>query len=373
MPPKRLLLIGGGHSHVEVLRRLASRRDSTITVALISPDARMPYSGMLPGLVAGHYTYDDAHIDLVSLAERAAARFIRDRVVGLDPGARQAEFAGGTCEAYDLVSIDIGSTPDTSVPGAREHALGVKPVDRFLAAWDTLLADAASERVRSIAVVGAGAGGVEVLLAMQHRMRQSLGHGTPAFALISDQPTLLPVHPPAVRRRFARVLAERGVTVHVGSAAIEVTPEGVRLQSGTMVRADRVVWATAAAAAPWLASSGLACDARGFVRVNAYLQSVSAAAVFAAGDCATQDGQPRPKSGVYAVRQGPALAANLVRAARGEALAPYVPQRQALALISTGDRYAVGARGALVVAGRWVWRWKDRIDRRFMAKYAPPH
>jgi selenide,water dikinase len=355
-----------------VLRRFALDPDPAVELVLVSPDALTPYSGMLPGLVAGHYTVAESHIDLTSLARRAAARFVRDRVVALDIASRHAVLADGTVEAFDLASLDVGSTPDQSAPGAREHAIGVKPVDRFLAAWESLQADVAAGRVRAIAVVGGGAGGVEILLAMQHRLRRAYGEVTPAFALVSDQPHVLPFHAPAARRRLAAVLAARGVELHLGARAAAVAPDGVRLESGGFVFADRVVWATSAAAAPWLAASGLACDSRGFLRVDACLQSVSAAGVFAAGDCATQDGQPRPKSGVYAVRAGPALAANLRRAARGEPLLPYVPQRDALALISTGDRCAIGTRGPFAVAGRWVWRWKDRIDRRFIARYHDP-
>jgi selenide,water dikinase len=370
-PPKsrRLLLIGGGHSHVGVLRRFALASEPAVDLVLVSPDTLTPYSGMLPEPVAGHYTLAESHVDLQALAQRADARFVRDRVVALDVAARQARLARGPAEPFDIVSIDIGSTPDASTDGVRGHAVGVKPVDGFLAAWEGIRRDAEAGAIRSIAVVGGGAGGVEILLAMQHRLRQACGDRAPAFALVSDQPRVLPLHAPAVGRRLTALLVARGVALHLGSRAVDVGAEGVRLASGAAVRADRVVWATSAAAAPWLAASGLACDERGFVRVNAFLQSVSSADVFASGDCAAQDGEPRPKSGVYAVRQGPPLAANLRRAVREEPLAPYVPQRDALALISTGDRHAIGTRGGLTVAGHWVWLWKDRIDRRFMAQY----
>jgi pyridine nucleotide-disulfide oxidoreductase family protein len=369
LAPRRLLLIGGGHSHVEVLRRFALAPERGVDLVLVSPDALTPYSGMLPGLVAGHYTLAESHIDLQALAQRAGARFVRDRVVALDVAARQARPARGPAEPFDVASIDIGSTPDASTAGVREHAVGVKPVDGFLAAWEGMRRDAEAGAIRSIAVVGGGAGGVEILLAMQHRLRQACGDRAPAFALVSDQPRVLPLHAPAVGRRLTALLAGRGVVLHLGSRAVGVGADGVRLESGAVVRADRVVWATSAAAAPWLAASGLACDERGFLRVNAFLQSISAASVFATGDCAAQDGEPRPKSGVYAVRQGPPLATNLRRAVRAEPLTPYVPQRDALALIATGDRHAIGTRGGFTFAGRWVWRWKDRIDRRFMAQY----
>ena len=168
------------------------------------------------------------------------------------------------------------------------------------------------------------------------------------------------------------ILVARGVVLHFDSPAVAVEPGAVVVAHGRRIAADRIVWAVAAAAQPWLAASGLACDARGFVRVDEALRSPSHPFVFAAGDCATQAQHPRPKSGVFAVRQGPPLAGNLRRVARGAPTTAYIPQRRALALITTGGRHAIASWGPFVAQGSWVWRWKDRIDRRFMAKYVPP-
>lgn len=366
----RILLVGGGHSHVEVLRRFALQPDAAVALTLASPDPAMAYSGMLPGLVAGHYTHAETHIDLPTLAGWAGARFVAERVVALDLYTKVATLASGEREAFDLVSLDIGSTPDQSIPGARTFTLPVKPVAEFLSAWSGMQADAAEGRLRTLAVVGGGAGGVELLVAMQHRFVAALGAGAPRLALITDQPCLLPSHPPVVRARLGRILVERGVVLHLSSGATAVEPGTVIATHGRRIAVDRMVWATSAAAAPWLAESGLACDELGFVRIDDHLRSTSHAFVFAAGDCASQLAHPRPKSGVFAVRQGPPLAANLRRAAHELPLARYVPQRQSLALISTGGRHAIASRGPFVAEGDWVWRWKDRIDRQFMAKYA---
>ncbi len=372
MAQRRILLIGGGHSHLEVLRRFAQRPDPGIELTLVSPNALTPYSGMLPGLIAGHYTVADSHIDLPALSRWAQARFVCDRVVELDLYTRIARLAEGGIEPFDLASIDIGSAPDASIPGAREHAIGVKPVDRFLAAWAALQVDAAAGRVRTIVVVGAGAGGVEALFAMQFRLTQTMAGEAPRFALVTDQPHVLPEHPPSVRKGLGKLLIARDVVLHTGSAAVAVEPGAVVTANGRHIAADRIIWATSASAAPWLAASSLDCDARGFVRVNRHLQSVSDPSVFAAGDCATQDGEPRPKSGVFAVREGPPLAANLRHAARHETLVAFTPQRRTLALITTGGRHAVASWGPAAAQGEWVWRWKDRIDRRFCARYRLP-
>ncbi|MFO1324735.1 MAG: FAD-dependent oxidoreductase [Burkholderiales bacterium] len=367
---RRILLVGGGHSHVEVLRRFALAPDAEISLTLVSPDPFATYSGMLPGLVAGHYTPQDANIALEPLALWSGARFVVDRVVALDLYTRIATLASGARHAFDLISLDVGSVPDASIPGAAAHALPVKPVPSFLAAWQQMQDDAAQGAARAIAVVGGGAGGVEVLLAMQHRLASSLGPNAPRFALITDAPCILPHHPPVVRARLGRILVERGVVMHLSSGATAVEPGTVIVTYGRRIAVDRIVWATAAAALPWIAESGLACDELGFVRVDDNLRSTSHAFVFAAGDCAAQVAHPRPKSGVFAVRQGPPLAANLRRAAHDAPLVRYVPQRHALALISTGGRHAIASRGPFVAEGDWVWRWKDRIDRKFMAKYA---
>ncbi|MEO8752323.1 MAG: FAD-dependent oxidoreductase [Casimicrobiaceae bacterium] len=370
--PQRVLLVGGGHSHVEVLRRFALRRDENVALTLVSPDPALIYTGMLPGLVAGHYTVPDAQIALEPLALWAGARFITDRVVALDLYTKTATLYSGDREPFDLISIDVGATSDLSVPGARGLALTVKPMTTFLGAWSAIQADAASGVVQTIGVVGGGVGGVEILLAMQYRLQAAMGAGAPRFALITEAPSVVPQQPPMVRAVLGRILVERGVVLHLQSGAMFVEPGSIVASHGRRIAVDRMVWATAAAAQPWMAAAGLACDERGFIRTDDHLCSTSHPFVFAVGDCATQLAHPRPKSGVFAVRQGPPLAANLRRAVYNVPLRKFVPQRHALALISTGGRHALGARGAFAVEGDWVWRWKDRIDRRFVARYALP-
>lgn len=370
--PRRVLLVGGGHAHVEVLRRFALQPDAAVALTLVSPEPSMCYSGMLPGLVAGHYTAREAHIALAPLALRAGARYLAERVVHLDLPAKTAALGSGERCAFDIVSLDVGSTPDTRAHGAATLALPVKPVDAFLRGWADLQTEALTGGVRTIAVVGGGAGGVEILLAMHHRLSTVMRAEAPRFTLVTDQPALMPQFPAIVRARFGRVLVERGAVLHLASAVTAVEPGTLVVTQGRRIAVDGVIWATGAAAPAWPAAAGLACDEAGFVRTDDHLRSTSHAFVFATGDCATQVDHPRPKSGVYAVRQGPPLAANLRRAAHGLPLVRHVPQRHALALVSTGDRHAIAARGPFVAEGDWVWKWKDRIDRAFMAKYALP-
>jgi selenide,water dikinase len=361
-PPQHLLLVGGGHSHIEVVRRFGMARPAGCTVVLVSPGPHAAYSGMLPGLIAGHYRFEDCHIDLEQLCRKAGVAFTLDEIVALDLARARARGRHGDYP-FDLASLDVGSIPGmASVPGAAEHAVPARPASGLLAAWQRMLA-----APRPIAIVGAGAGGVELALAMHHRIERE--GATPDISIVTDTPEVLPSHPPAARRALARILGERGIAVHASSRAVRVERGTLHFDNGRRLAADHVVWATTAAAPAWLAESGLAVDDDGFVAVDETLRSITHACVFAAGDCAAIVGHPRPKSGVHAVRQGPRLAENLARALRGKALLRHKPQRHALALISTGGRHAVAAWNGIAFGGGWVWRWKDRIDRRFVATY----
>ncbi len=372
---KDLVLVGGGHSQITVLKRFGMRPVPGVQLTLICRDVHTPYSGMLPGLIAGHYSYDEAHIDLRRLAVFASARFIRDEVVRLDPDRRRLYFRNRPPIPYDLLSLNIGSTPGMrDIPGAEEFAVPVKPISNFLPRWNALLNRVEKlNETPSIGVVGAGAGGVEITLAMQHRIRRRFAsrgrQADPVMHLFGATAEILPTHNARVRRKFVRILAERGVRVHRASPVTAVTADGLRIENGWTGSFHEVVWVTKASAAGWLAASGLATDKQGFVRVDESLRSVSHPNVYAAGDVAAVEAHPREKAGVFAVRQGPPLEANLRRALRGKAARPFQPQKRFLSLISTGDRYAVASRGSWSVEGAWVWRWKDWIDRRFMGKY----
>ena len=402
---KNLVLAGGGHSHVIVLKRFGMKPVPGVRITLICRDVETPYSGMLPGHVAGHYTHDEIHIDLGPLTRFANARFYHDEVVGLDPVERTVICRNRPAVPYDVLSIDIGSAPLTdAVPGANGVVVPVKPIGNFVARWNALVERVlATEAPARIGVVGRGAGGVEMVLAMRHGLRTRLraAGGNPdrlSFELFTGGTEVLPRKPPRVRAAFTRVLAERDVRVHLDGRVDRVTPGALHAAGltggaqsgagdgsaygtgypcvlhtadGAMHEFDEVLWVTAAGAQGWLTASGLDTDEDGFAAVHPTLESTSHPGVFAAGDCAAVLEHPREKAGVFAVRQGLPLEKNLRRALRGLPLKPFRPQRRYLSLISTGDRSAVATRGgALVFEGEWVWRWKDRIDRRFMRKFS---
>jgi len=366
------VLIGGGHAHVEVIRRFGMQPAAGVRLTVISRDIETPYSGMLPGLIAGHYAVDDVHIDLGPLARYAHARLYQDEVVGLDLAQQRVRCAQRPPIPYDILSIDIGSSPSLAVPGAAAHVIPVKPVSNFNRRWDALRARVAeSTAPLRIGVVGAGAGGVELLMAARHRLLQEVPRARErlAFHLVSAGPDILPGHNARARALYRRALAEAGIALHTDSVVVKVDAQGVDTARGARIALDEILWVTSAAAPAWPREAGLATTDDGFIRVAPSLRTLSHASVFAAGDIAHVDAHPRPKAGVYAVRQGPPLTDNLRRAARGVTLVDFTPQREALGLISTGGRHAIASRGPFAVAGDWVWRWKDRIDRRFMARY----
>ena len=366
---KRLLLVGGGHAHVLVLEAFARKPEPGLTITLVSKDRQTPYSGMLPGHLAGAYTRDEIHIDLERLARAAGAGLILDEAIGFDRAARRVRLKGGEALAYDILSVDIGITPDLSgIAGADEHALAVKPIGSLLEKWDRLLDSAlAPDGPRRFAIVGGGAAGI--CLAFAVRAFFTARVSDPITVSLIGASEALGINA-GMHRRIAQALKRHGIAVHADDAALRIDQNGVSLASGRHVPADSVLVSTHAAPPPVLAATDWAKDESGFLAVRPTLQILNDETAFAVGDCATTVAHPRPKAGVFAVRQGPVLARNLRRAVRGQALETYIPQRDHLLLIATGDGRAIGGRGRfLAFEGRLAWRLKDVIDRRFMRRF----
>lgn len=376
---KDLVLIGGGHSHAIALRALGMNPLPGVRLTLITDVMHTPYSGMLPGYVAGLYDFDTCHIDLQPLAKFAGARLIHDRAIALDLQTNQIHCAHHPPIRFDWLSLDIGSTPAAdTVPGAKDYAIPAKPISQFLNYWDDLVAAVCRDPQMPlrVGIVGGGAGGVELSLAVQRRLQeiyQQAGQPTShvELHLFHRGAEVLPERSPGVRRRVQRIMGQRGMRLHLGESVAEVRPDRVICASGLEVECDRLFWVTQAAAASWLAEAGLATDPRGFVIVNDALQSISHPQVFAAGDVATMQRHPRPKAGVFAVRHGKPLTENLRRVTQGQPLQSFVPQKEFLILIGLGDETAVASRGRWGLGpAPWIWHWKDRIDRQFMDQFS---
>jgi selenide,water dikinase len=330
------------------------------------------YSGMVPGFVAGQYTRPDLEIDVRPLAARAGARCIVARATGIDPDRRRVPLDGRPPIAYDTVSLDVGSTvAGLEVPGARAHAVPTRPIGAFVARVDGIVAAAEGRGAFRVAVVGAGAGGVEVAFGLAARLGREPGRRI-EIVLLEAGPRVLPGYASGAARRVETAAAARGIRVRPGATVVRVDHDAVHLAGGERIAVDATVWVSGAAALPIFEGSGLATD-HGFVQIGPTLQCVGREEVFAAGDCAAWTaGPPLPKAGVYAVRQGPVLADNLIARAGGpigRRLRRYRPQRDFLSLLNLGDGTAIGAKWGVAAQGRALFALKDRIDRRFVRRF----
>ncbi len=331
------------------------------------------YSGMVPGLVAGDYSADQPVIDVLPLARRANARCLHAAAVRIDPGERVIELSGRPPIAYDVASLDVGSSVrDLDAPGVREHAVATRPIARFVEEIDRRLSqDDLPERPR-VVVVGGGAAGVELALCLEARLRAA--GRTAAVTLLAASDTLLPGAQRHLVRRILAEAARRDVTIACGQRVVGVEPDAVLVEAQgaavARVTSDLTLWATGPAPPPLLGASKLPLTSEGFVRVDEKLRVVGYEDLFAVGDCAVSDASPWvPRAGVYAVRQGPVLDANLRAHCGGRALRRYRPQRDFLALLNLGEGRAAGGKWQLGAAGRQLHRLKERIDRRFMRRF----
>jgi len=375
-----VVFIGGGHTHAIVLRKLGMVQLPGVRLTLITNLVDTPYSGMLPCHVSGRYGFDESHIDLRPLTRFANCRLFIDRAVGLDMERREVICANHPPVSFDVLSIDTGSTPATvKIPGAEEYAIPAKPVPELLMRWNHLLQQVRENPTRSLTIgmVGGGVGGVELTLNMQerlHKLLQELGQPPEhiTFHMFHRGDELAPGRNRWTRRRLQQIFRERGIRLHLNEAVTRLEratandPVRVYGESGTGVECDRVFWVTSASAPQWLQGSGLSLDARGFIQTRDTLQTLSHANVFAAGDVATMVNYPRPKAGVFAVRQGKPLYKNLLRLLQGNPLKPFHPQKQFLTLIDVGYGHTIAARGPLAWESSLFRRWKNHIDQKFM-------
>lgn len=365
---KRLLLVGGGQAHAFVLRALAAHPPRDVEVVLVTPSDRLVYTGMLPGWIAGHYTLPELTIPLAPLAEAARAVLLQRRIVGLDLEHRTVRTDRSELIEFDLLSIASGPAVDfDSIPGSRDFALPVRPLDNFIEGWARIHSHAlTTEMPLRLTVIGAGAGGVEIALAMKYRL--GVCRERVRVQLVTGAGSIVPGHGIRARTLLKDALLRQGVRL-VEGVVRQLERDSAQLEDGGVLPSDATLLVTGAAAEAWPGASGLATDERGFIAVTPNLQSASHPFVFAAGDAATFVDTPRARSGVYAVRAGPPLAANLIATLEGRPLTPFKPPRRALYMIATGPRHAVASWGQLAVAGNAVWQWKDRIDRAHIAKF----
>lgn len=364
-----LVLLGGGHAQIAVLKSFGITPMKNTRLTLISRDRHTPYSGMLPGYIEGRYDARESSIDLARLAKFARARFIHDAVEGLNADKQMLTLAGGEVLPFDILSVNTGSTPMMdAVKGAKDCAIPIKPVPELMARLDAVMRGDAP--CRQIGIIGGGIAGVEVALALDYRLNQ-IGGGGIKIHLIDGGVRVAPALAPIASRWLMAEMFRRDITVHLGREAVAITPTRIALAGGGGVGADLTLMTTGASPPPWLKKSGLALDARGFMAVDSHLQSLSHPCIFGAGDVATLTANERPKSGVYAVRAGPILRDNLRSVLAQQPLEEWTPQQRHLALIGLGGGRALGAWGRIALPpARYLWRLKEWIDRRFIRQYS---
>ena len=403
IPVKDLVLVGGGHAHVHTIKMMGMNPVEGVRVTLISRDVETPYSGMLPGHIAGHYTKEECFIDLGKLCSFADVRLLHTSVCGLDPVKKVLHCSDNRPPVrYDVVSIDIGICPKT-LPGAGASDVdngitAVKPIDSFSSRWDQIVertiaageratvgAGTTEERAYRCAVVGGGAGGVELAFAMHTRLRNELtsrGYDPDLvrIELFNRGKAIVPSHNQQVRDLLLKSAKEKGITIHVNTEIVDIfcaseaaAAAGERFlvsKSGYRYLFQEAVWCTQATAQSWLKEvPGLETTDEGFVCVGATLESTTLKNVYAVGDVAHLTHAPRPKAGVFAVRGGPPLTANLRARLLGEAQVDWTPQESFLGILGTADGRAVASKGPCGIEGEFIWKLKDRIDREWMAQY----
>ncbi|MEM9129134.1 MAG: FAD-dependent oxidoreductase [Pseudomonadota bacterium] len=360
--PKSLVFIGCGHTHSLVLLSLRQNLADNVSVTVIEPSHKAVYSGMLPGFVAGHYQREDLDILVENLTKPLRAQHVAQRAVGLDPAARRVLLEDGSSLEYDVASLDVGITSDMpKLPGFKEFGVPAKPLAAFSKAWQSSLA---APEDAQIAVIGAGVAGAELAMAMAFALQDI---GKQGLVHLIDRGRALNVLKDGPRRRVLNAISKLGIELHENCKIKVLSAEGVAIAGAPLLLANFIVGAAGATPHDFMTHTNLTTRG-GFVDVNAYLQT-SSDRVFATGDCAYFEPSPLPKAGVYAVRQAPTLAHNVLARLEGRAMKAYTPQSDYLKLISLGGRTAVGEKLGFVWSGPLAWWLKDRIDTRFMERF----
>ena len=366
---RQVVLVGAGHAHLHVLTQLAAQPLPGTVVTLIAPHSHQMVASMVPGFMVGHYAPTDFTISLQPLVQRGGIRWIAQNVAALDATRQTLQLDDGSSLHFDWLSVNTSPTQDRArvehaIPGAREHALFVRPLEAFTALWPRVT-EMGDTRPLRITVIGAGTGGVELAFAVRHRLPQA------AITLLSGNA------PPAAQctqRMQARVVAllkQRNITV-LQDMAVAIKSGFVQLGCGADLACDVPLLATGTLPPPWLADSGLALDEQGFIAVDTTQRSTSHDRVFATGDISARLDLSPARCGAYDRLAGHALAHNLAAAVAGGAPKPHHPSVSGLTLLACGDRYAIGSWRGYSFEGRWVWRLKDRMDRRFVVEYQTP-
>jgi selenide,water dikinase len=374
---QHLVLIGGGHSHAIALKEWQKNPIPNVKLTLITNVLQTPYSGMLPGYIAGFYCFEETHIDLKKLAQFSQTKLVLTTAIALDLIKNQVICADCAPIRFDILSIDIGSTPTLLNIVGSEFVIPAKPIPQLLQAWDNLLnrVHQNPENPISISIVGGGAGGVELALNMRSRLQTILPSHLITFHLLHRGQKLLKHHNAWVSQQLEKLLKEKNIQLHLGETVQSIEADRldvyeINCHSNLSINANYIFGVTQASAADWIKHSDLSTDSSGFILIKNTLQTLSHENIFATGDIATMPDHPRPKAGVFAVRQGKPLVQDWRNFLLNKPLKPYFPQKTYLSLIGTGNKSAIASWGNWGFRSRYFWQWKDYIDRQFMDQFS---
>ncbi|AUC59907.1 selenophosphate synthase SelD [Cyanobacterium sp. HL-69] len=370
---KQLVLVGGGHSHAIALKMYYDNPIKNVKITLINEVKKTPYSGMLPAHIAGYYNFHQTHINLEKLAQKTNSNLMVDQVIDINPTQQKVYCLSGNTIKYDLLSIDIGSTPDDSqIKGAKEYAIRAKPVPTLLEKWEAIINDLNNNPNQNITlnIIGGGAGGVELALNMHKRLTDIVTAKQVNINIINRGQVLLNSHNIRASKLFNNLLEKKDINIILETEIVEICSDKVITKKGNIIKGDYTFLVTNASPASWLKNTGLSIDKKGFILVKNTLQTLSHDNIFATGDIATIKDNPSPKAGVFAVRQGKPLYNNWRLLLEGKSLNSYYPQSFYLSLIGTGDKKAVAIWGNCAYLSKVFWYLKDYIDKKFMEQFS---
>ncbi|MGE4593799.1 FAD-dependent oxidoreductase [Alcaligenes sp.] len=361
---KRVVLMGAGHAHALVLQAIRHTPLRNAEILVISPQPRAPYSGMIPGWLAGRYTLDEICIDFEQLCKAAGAHWRRGELYALDPDNKRLQLTDGVSIDYDVLSLNVGSTlypPNPAMVAMRPLQNLIERYQHLLTTWQS----SAKNMPNRLTVVGGGPAGFETLLAVRSRLLSLAPSLSLETTLVTQSRKVLPSCAPIARWLAQKALKNATVKVQCATRWADTAP---------ISDDELVLWAAGAQAHTWQRDQNrrgsLDVNEQGFVHVNAQLRSTSHPAIFAAGDCAALT-HAVPKAGVYAVRMGAVLAHNLAAECSGKHPTTYSPQENHLTLLNTSNGSTIASRGLLAASGPWAMSWKDRIDREFIRQFEP--
>ncbi len=362
-----LVLVGGGHANIQVLKSFAMRPIDGLRISLISDVLSAPYSGMLPGFVAGEYEFQEIHINLLHLCNFAGARFIQTKIMSVDTKKRIIYCKNRPNINYDLISINTGITSDFGeINGAEKYAIAVKPISHFLKKISKI-EKIISSSDQSIVIIGSGAAGIELAFALRKKFNKN--NIIPKITIVGSAKRFFPELSLKCHLFLIKKCSAADIDVRFGQPVTKVSEKTVTLSTGIKIATDFSLIVTGARPSDWLNSTSIRLTHDGYIEVDNSFRSISDERIFAAGDIAKIKHQPRPRSGVFAVRAGPVLAKNLRLTLNKSPLKSIAQQSNHLSLITLQHDTVMAIWGGFFVSSKWLWPVKKWIDKRFISKF----